>query len=124
MTPFQIFGVGFLALLILGEIFLQVKGLTRTRVSLARTATWILAIVFISQPYLVQWMAVQFRVGRGADLLLYFVAIAFVVATFVFAHVLERHRIQITKLVRELAVREPMFTPNSSYPERDEPLDR
>ena len=111
MTPFQWLVGGFLFALILGEAILQIKSLTRFRISLARTLLWVVALICVAQPGLLQTLASTFRIGRGTDLLLYGVTLCFLFSAVIFAHIVERHRKQITQLVQELAQKDPYHVP-------------
>jgi hypothetical protein len=113
MTPFQWIVGGFLVTALVIELLLQLMGMTRRRISLLRTLVWFAALVLVLNPDLLQNLAVRLRVGRGADFLLYLLALSFPVACFYFLHAIEQQRIQLTRLVRELAHRNPMHTPES-----------
>jgi hypothetical protein len=76
-----------------------------------RCGFWITALVAVLNPDLVQAMAIRLRIGRGADFLLYLMALCFPVACFYFLHSIEKQRQQLTRLVRELAQKTPLHQP-------------
>ena len=111
MTTFQVIVGGFFVLLIAVELLLFAKLSTRRFVSLRRSLVWILAVICILRPDFLQKSAAFFEIGRGADLLLYGLAISFLLVTFWFIGRLEQQRRQITLLVQELAKKNPVHAP-------------
>ena len=112
MTPFQWLIGGILVTLIVGEIMLVTQRLTFARYSLVRAAVWLTGLVCLLYPNLLQKLAIQFRIGRGADLLFYVMTVTTPIAIFYLLHRVEKQRRQLTSLVRELAIREPVHRPS------------
>jgi hypothetical protein len=114
VTPFQwIFGGLLLAALIV-EVILQLTRLTRRRISLFRALVWGVALALVLSPEMLQYVASRLRIGRGADFLLYSLALSFPVGCFYLLHAIEKQRQQITQLVRVLAERDPVHRPSGS----------
>lgn len=105
MTSFQ-----WIAFAILGVSFTVTLGLTvrrviTPRVGLAWGLLWIAAAVAIAKPELTATIARALGIGRGTDLVLYF-AILFMIFGFFAVYVrLRRIESEMTKVVRELAIR-------------------
>ena len=117
MTPFQLIFGGLLATALACELMLQLMKLTRLRISLFRSAVWLAALVFILFPEVLTQAALRLRIGRGADFLLYLLALAVPAGGFYLLHAIEKQRQQITQLVRALAVNDPANRPDL----RDDP---
>ena len=115
MTPFQWIVASVFVTAIIVELLLAFYRLTRKRLTLIRSTVWVIGLVLILEPNLLQSTAMRLHIGRGADVLLYMVAIAFPVAGFYFLHAIEKQRQQMTRLVRELAHRDPVHRPQSSH---------
>ncbi len=115
MTPFQWIVGGALSVALIIEFSLQFFGMTRRRISLLRSSVWLAALVLVLNPNLLQDIAIRMRIGRGTDFLLYLLALAFPVASFYFLHAIEKQRQQLTRLVRELAQRNPHHVPSSEH---------
>ena len=119
MTPFQwIFG-GILVSAVLAEFALQYFRLTRPRISWVRTLVWSAALFFVLYPNVLQQVAERLRIGRGADFLLYLLAVCFPLGGFYLLHAIEKQRQQITQLVRALAARDLVHEPRDQLAESD-----
>lgn len=121
MTLFQWLTSSVLTLAIICEGLLIWYGMTRRRISLMRTAVWLAAIIAILNPDLLQQVAIKLSIGRGADMLLYAMALAFPVTAFYFLHAIEKQRQQMTRLVRELAHLSPIHQPTRAKASPDDP---
>ncbi len=117
MTPFQWIVGGFLVTALVIEFSLQLLGMTRRRISLSRTMVWGAALVLVLNPDLLQNAAIRMRIGRGTDFLVYLLALSFPIACFYFLHAIEQQRVQLTRLVRELAHRNPLHIPQLHSPD-------
>ena len=121
MTPFQwVVGTVLLTLIVV-EVVLLTKHLTFARFSLMRASVWVGGLVCLLFPDLLQHLAIQFRIGRGADLLFYAMSISTPIAIFYLLHRVEKQRRQLTSLVRELAIREPVHQPPNDLASRPFP---
>lgn len=107
MTNFQWLAGGLMLLLVLMEITAQFAGWARRSVSTLRMIVWASAAFFIFYPQATVGIANALSIGRGADLLLYVTVIAFLISFFYVIHAIERHREQLTALVRQIAIMEP-----------------
>jgi hypothetical protein len=105
VTSFQ-----WIAFVILGVSFavtltLTVRRVITPRVGFAWGLLWIAAAVAIAKPELTATVARLLGIGRGTDLVLYF-AILFMIFGFFAVYVrLRRIESDLTKIVRELAIR-------------------
>lgn len=106
MNLFQSLSVAGLAVLWLRDLhgLLRGRGLWRLRV--VRCVAWLMAAAAIAWPGLVQAMAHVLGVGRGADVVLYLFALAFLGTTFYFYARYVRLQRQISQLVRHIAIQE------------------
>ena len=105
MTSFQ-----WIAFLVLGSLFtvtltLTVRRRLAPRVGLAWGLLWIAAAVAIARPELTAAVARALGIGRGADLVLYFAILGMVFGFFAVYVRLRRIESDLTKIVRELAIR-------------------
>ncbi len=114
MTNFQILAGGFLSFLLVMEVLLQLTGNARRSIGLLRISTWISAIVLLLNPQITVRIAAAMSIGRGADLLLYTLVLAFLVSFFFMLHAIERQREQLTALVRQLAIMKPYAQPEEA----------
>jgi len=104
MTLFQITAVPAAALLTVRSGYLLLRGRRPRWLLLLRTFVLLAATVAIAQPELTNRMARVFGIGRGADLLLYFMAIGVLAAFFHFYQRTRELESEITSLVRYLAL--------------------
>ena len=107
MTSFQ-----WVAFVVLGASFLLTMTLTirrsiTPRVGLAWSLLWIAAAVAIAWPEMIGAIARGLGIGRGADLVLYLAILAMVLGFFAVYVRMRRMERELTKIVRELALRSP-----------------
>ena len=105
MTSFQ-----WIAFVILGISFaitltLTVRRVVAPRVGFAWAMLWIAAAVAIARPELTAMVARALGIGRGTDLVLYVAILAMVFGFFAVYVRLRRVESDLTKIVRELAIR-------------------
>jgi hypothetical protein len=118
MNLFQLVSIPIAALLAIASLFRLVRGGQPRWVYLASALVWLAAGMAIAAPDSTTTIAHALGIGRGADLLTYVLAIAFVLVTFYFYH---RHRqltVQLTELTRHIALREAR-PPDEAPPGRD-----
>jgi hypothetical protein len=73
-----------------------------------RTLIWLSACLFILFPDTLTYFANRLGIGRGADVLLYLLALAFIAVSFLlYTRIVQLQR-QITQLVRHLALTQPL----------------
>jgi hypothetical protein len=90
-------------------------------VRLTRTCVWGLAIVAIANPDWVTRVANLVGIGRGADIVLYLLALAFIATTFFFYAQQLRLRRELSKVVGHIARNEPQFGGNTPARPRQPP---
>lgn len=88
------------------------------RIGAAKVLVWLCFAGAVYQPDLIQRVANAANIGRGADLLLYALAVFVLLTTFHFMNQLEEQRRQLTLLVREIALSRPTW-PAVTVPEGD-----
>lgn len=105
MTSFQgiafvILGISFVLTLVL-----TVRRRIGPRVGFAWGLLWIAAAIAIARPELTATIAHALGIGRGTDLVLYFAILGMVFGFFTIYVRLRRIESDLTKIVRELAIR-------------------
>lgn len=105
MTSFQ-----WIAFVVLGISFTVTLALTvrrriGPRVGFAWGLLWIAAAIAIARPELTATIAHALGIGRGADLVLYFAILGMVFGFFMVYVRLRRIESDLTRIVRELALR-------------------
>jgi hypothetical protein len=106
MTLFQGIAITGLSLALLFELVQSIRGRAGGLAWLLRCVTWASAALAITFPQQVTQLAAVFGIRRGADLLTYLLALAFVITSFYFYSRYVRLQRQVTDLVRHLAIRE------------------
>jgi small membrane protein len=104
MTLFQQVGVPLAAFLTAHSAMRLISGKRPRWLLLLRTLVLMAAAVAIAEPELTNQMAHVLGIGRGADLMLYFMAVAVIGAFFYFYQKTRHLEGEITKLVRHLAL--------------------
>ncbi|MGE3809020.1 MAG: DUF2304 family protein [Gemmataceae bacterium] len=82
------------------------RGVGPQRIRAFRLLTLLAAALAIYDPELVSSVAAFLGIGRGADAVLYFFVLAFLATSFFLYSRIVRQQMQITELVRHLALRE------------------
>ena len=105
MTSFQWIAFAVLGISFAVTLTLTVRRVIAPRVGFAWAVLWIAAAIAIAKPELTATIAKAMGIGRGTDLVLYF-AILFMIFGFFAVYVrLRRVESDLTKIVRELAIR-------------------
>lgn len=120
MTTFQWLAGSLMGMLAILEIYLQLARKARRRVGGLRLCVWLSALFLIVNPSATQALANFLSIGRGADVLLYCMVIAFLLSFFYVIHALERQREQLTYLVRQIALSQPFHTPEKPTTRQEE----
>lgn len=108
MNLFQILALVALGLLILLELRRCVVRKRLVGIAILRMMVWLLACLAILFPDALTHVARSMGIGRGADILLYGLVLAFVGISFaLYSRILRLERRQ-TELVRELAILKPL----------------
>lgn len=113
MTPFQVAGITVCVLFALGSA-LRVAGARPRWPAVLATALGLLGAVTIRDPDMTTRWARVVGITRGADLLLYLMALAFLGSWFYFYQKLRLMSNDITALVRALALRDAPPSPPGS----------
>jgi hypothetical protein len=106
LTPFQSLSLSLLAVLFVAETVGFWRDKAPRGVRFVRALVWLAAAVAIAWPSLVQDLANELHIGRGADLVFYLFVLLFLVVSFSFYSRLVRMQRQVTELVRHLAIQE------------------
>ncbi len=117
MNLFQFITVPLVAVLFVRSIFNLVRGRQPRGTALLGAAIWLSAGVAILHPGLTIRIANFLGISRGADLLLYFLAILFFVACFYFYNRNLKLESYISEIVRQLAIRDAMARGPQGHPE-------
>jgi hypothetical protein len=106
MNPFQWLSILVLSGLLVWELLVRRRTVASRGFWLLRCLAWITAAVAIALPDLVQAVAQLIGIGRGADVVLYLVALTFLGTSFYFYSRYVQLQRQITQLVRHLALQD------------------
>jgi hypothetical protein len=104
MTVFQMIAVPLAALLFLRSGVRFVRGDGHRWVAILSMALWLAAGIAIAQPGLTNTVARFFGIGRGADLVSYFIALAFLASVVYFYHKYRKLNSDVTEIIRRLAI--------------------
>lgn len=108
MSPFQLIGVLLLGTFVALSARSHVRGRSTRRAAIAWSTLWIAAAFAIVEPGVTVWVARRLGIGRGADLVLYCTVLATGVGFFVVYARMRQLETSLTKLVRHLALRDPL----------------
>ena len=106
MTLFQLIAVPLAALLFLRSGVRFVRGEGHRLVAVLSMALWLAAGITIAQPDLTNTLARFFGIGRGADLVSYFIALAFLASVVYFYHTYRKLNSDVTEIIRRLAIQD------------------
>ena len=105
MTPFQVVAVPLLVFAAGAQLYRAFARSARNRMRhVLAAAVWLAAAGAILDASITTWLARQFGIGRGADLVLYVFVLAALAAGMHFHSRLARLRSEMTRLVRSLAI--------------------
>ena len=107
MTVFQIAAFILLGLALAATVTLAVRNRIAGRVAFAWSLLWIAAIVAIARPQLTVTVANALGIARGADLVFYLAILGMLVGFFAVFVRMRRFETEMTRVVRELALRAP-----------------
>ena len=122
MTSFQWIALTVLGISFVLTVTLMVRRRIAPRVGLAWGLLWIAAAVAIARPELTAIVARALGIGRGTDLVLYVFILATVFGFFAMYVRLRRMESDLTKIVRELAMRGAEKDDVSSRTQSRDPL--
>ena len=107
MTNFQIGALLLIAGVLTGIAVQRSRSRLSSRIALAWGVLWIAAAIAIAFPQLTVVVANFLGIARGADLVFYLAILGMFVAFFLVHLRLRRFEAELTKVVRELALRSP-----------------
>lgn len=123
MIPFQYAGI-FVCLLFAGWGLRRLQRRKRPGwLSLLAVGLGTVGAIAIFDPGITSWVAQALGISRGADLLIYLVALAFLGSWFYFYQRIRTLSNAVTELVRELAVRHPATGPRPPSREGEDSID-
>jgi len=111
VTWFQLVTLPVTAVLFLRSLLLLIRGRRLSGPSLLGAATWLAAGLAILSPDLTTWIAKLLGIGRGADLLIYLLALAFLFLVFYLYQRFQRIESALTELARHIAIAEARMAP-------------
>ncbi|HEU4888924.1 MAG TPA: DUF2304 domain-containing protein [Thermoanaerobaculia bacterium] len=114
MTVFQIAAFVLLGLALAATVTLAVRNRIAGRVASAWSLLWIAAIVAIARPQLTVTLANALGIARGADLVFYLAILGMLVGFFAVFVRMRRFETEMTRVVRELALRAPSEPPGGA----------
>jgi hypothetical protein len=120
MTIFQWIALPILFLVLLIEVRDFFRARANRSFRLLRIFIWAGAMLAISIPEFLTWIANALGIGLGVNLLVYVLAFCFLIVTFYFYAKIVRLQREITDLVRALALQNPMHGAGA-IPRRNDP---
>ena len=106
MVAFQLIAVPLVLLLLFRSAMRVIRGERPRWTAILGVCVWSVAGVSIVAPELTNRVAAWMGIGRGADLLIYIVALSFAVVAFYSYQRFRRLESQITEIVRAMALRD------------------
>ncbi|HEX8618180.1 MAG TPA: DUF2304 family protein [Thermoanaerobaculia bacterium] len=107
LTNFQIAALTLAACVLVAIAFQRARGRVSTRIAFAWGALWVAAAVAVANPELTRIVANFLGIARGADLVFYLAILGMFLGFFAVHLRLRRFESELTKIVRELALRAP-----------------
>ena len=107
MTSFQWIAFAVLGISFAVTLTLTVRRAIAPKVGFAWGLLWVAAAVAIARPEITADVARLLGIGRGTDLVLYFAILGMVFGFFAMYVRMRRIESDLTKIVRELAIRNP-----------------
>jgi hypothetical protein len=104
MIPFQIIVVSLCVVLTWSSLSRAFKAPSRRRVAVVSCLVWLAAAVCVLRPQILTGLAVILGIGRGADLVFYICAIAFLILAFYGHNRLQQVEAALTQVVRHVAL--------------------
>jgi hypothetical protein len=131
MIVFQLIAVPLAALLFIRSAVRFLRGDGHRWVAALSAAIWLAAGIAILRPEVTNTVARFLGIGRGADLVLYVLALSFLVSLVYFYHKYRQLNSDLTEIVRSLAIRDAeersprdrSDPQKSPAPTREDPLD-
>ncbi|MBV7327895.1 DUF2304 domain-containing protein [Chloroflexi bacterium TSY] len=121
MNLFQLITLPLIGFVLLGLVLRLIRTDQPRLVLLFWITLWLGAGIAIYQPDLTIRIAAMVGIGRGADLVLYLVAISFLLTLFIVYNKFRTLESNLTVLVRELAIRDARYRELSKRLEIENP---
>jgi hypothetical protein len=121
VTIFQWVGLPLVSLLFLRSGYQLVRGVRPRTTILVSLGIWLAAGVAIARPDVTTQVARLLGIGRGADLVIYLVAMAFLVSVFYFYHKYRQLSSELTEVVRSIALDRAQRADTDAAPKDDGP---
>ena len=119
MTLFQGITLPLVSALLVRSIRKLTQSRQRPIPALMGAALWLAAGIAIIEPELMTRLAKIVGIGRGADLVLYFFVIIFMILCFYFYNTCQKLQSDISEIVRHLALQEAL----QRWPEKTDDID-
>jgi small membrane protein len=110
MTLFQLITLPLITLFFIRSIVKFARGEQPRNIALLTVVIWLLAGFAILRPNTTMQLAKLMGIGRGTDLILYFLVITYLISFFYVYKKLFEMESAITEIVRHLAIRDPMYS--------------
>ena len=118
MNLFQAFALLVIGCLLVVTVVAALRGWATRREGLIWLSVWLAASVAIIWPDVTGAVAKRLGIGRGADLVLYCVAVVMMIGFLMVYVRLRRLRREMTLLVRHLAIRDAVVTSRANDTEK------
>ena len=105
MLPIQIFLLALFALALIKVVMKYYRGELPSGSAISWVIFWLLAMAIVAQPDLTSKVAKLFGVGRGADVVVYLALVGLFFLVFRLMIKIEKLNREITKVVREKALK-------------------
>ena len=105
---FRLVALPVVAFFLLRSLYSLVRGERHRWTSLWSTIVWLLAAAAILKPTITTQVARFLGIGRGADLVIYLVAICFIASFFYLYRKCRRLESDVTEVVRRLAIKDAL----------------
>lgn len=122
MNLFQWITLPIVIILFVRSLIILAQGRQPRGMALLGVLVWLAAGIAIIWPNLTIQLARLLGIGRGADLILYLLAITYIVSMFYIYNRFRKLETNITEIVRQLAIRDVKnMNPQIEYPREDNP---
>jgi len=116
MNYFQIISISGISLILVAEVWTSLRAPVTKPFWLARCLLWLLAALAIAFPDMLTLIGRSIGIHRGADLLTYILALAFLAAVFLGYARYRRLQRELTDLARHVALREAVQITGGAAP--------
>jgi hypothetical protein len=117
MNLFQLITLPLVGFLFVRNVFKLFTGNQSRAAALLGALVWLSAGAAIFRPELTVWIAAILGIGRGADLILYLLAVSYLLSIFFIYNKFRKMESNITEIVRHLALRDGIENSPKNNPE-------